>query len=253
MTGIYKITNKISGNAYIGYAQNIEERWKEHIRASKSDSRQSNKILYLAFNKYGIENFNFEVLEECDRSLLQKREIYWIEYYNTFKNGYNMTPGGDGAYSVGENNVFAKLTEQDVIFIRQSYLDEKPKIDIYRKYYENKISFSGFEAIWQGKNWKHIMPEIYTQEKKEKHIHRKLKGRVNVGEANPKSKLTEEQIYDIINLLEKSKKSQTQIAKDFGVSYNTINFINRCLTWSHLHNYTYNIRQEYAKRKEGDA
>jgi uncharacterized protein YerC len=65
--------------------------------------------------------------------------------------------------------------------------------------------------------------------------------------------LTEEQIYDIINLLEKSKKSQTQIAKDFGVSYNTINFINRCLTWSHLHNYTYNIRQEYAKRKEGDA
>jgi group I intron endonuclease len=163
MTGIYKITNKISGNAYIGYAQNIEERWKEHIRASKSDSRQSNKILYLAFNKYGIENFNFEVLEECDRSLLQKREIYWIEYYNTFKNGYNMTPGGDGAYSVGENNVFAKLTEQDVIFIRQSYLDEKPKIDIYRKYYENKISFSGFEAIWQGKNWKHIMPEIYTQ------------------------------------------------------------------------------------------
>ena len=119
MTGIYKITNKINGHAYIGYAKDIEERWKEHIRASKNDTRQASKLLYLAFNKYGIDNFNFEVIEQCSLEQLQEREIYWIEYFDTFNNGYNMTKGGDGGYIVGEHNPRAIVTEEDVRFIRQ--------------------------------------------------------------------------------------------------------------------------------------
>ena len=83
MTGIYKITNKINGHAYIGYAKDIEERWKEHIRASKNDTRQASKLLYLAFNKYGIDNFNFEVIEQCSLEQLQEREIYWTWEYTT--------------------------------------------------------------------------------------------------------------------------------------------------------------------------
>ena len=250
MTGIYKITNKINGHAYIGYAKDIEERWKEHIRASKNDTRQASKLLYLAFNKYGIDNFNFEVIEQCSLEQLQEREIYWIEYFDTFNNGYNMTKGGDGGYIVGEHNPRAIVTEEDVRFIRQQYANGASKIEVYRTYFSNLLTYNGFAAIWQGKKWTHIMPEVFTKENKERHIHRELAGKVNIGQNNPRSKLTNEQVCDIIKLLEEGKESQTNIAKKFNVNYNTINTINCCKSWTHLHNYQNNIRQEAKERRQ---
>jgi hypothetical protein len=47
-------------------------------------------------NKYGIDKFKIEQIEECDDSIVNEREIYWIEYYQSFKYGYNATKGGDG-------------------------------------------------------------------------------------------------------------------------------------------------------------
>lgn len=47
-------------------------------------------------NKYGSENFSIEQIEECDSEIVNDRETYWIEYYGSFKNGYNATKGGDG-------------------------------------------------------------------------------------------------------------------------------------------------------------
>lgn len=52
--------------------------------------------LYNAIKKYGVEHFKIEEIEECDESIAAEREIYWIEYYNSYKNGYNATLGGDG-------------------------------------------------------------------------------------------------------------------------------------------------------------
>lgn len=52
--------------------------------------------LYSAINKYGIENFSIEQIEECQKEILSQREIYWIEYYHTYSNGYNATLGGEG-------------------------------------------------------------------------------------------------------------------------------------------------------------
>lgn len=97
MTGyIYKITNTINQKSYIGKTINsITERWKEH----KNDSKRSyckDRPLYRAMNKYGIENFTIEQVEEVDVKDLSNREIYWIEHYHTFSNGYNATLGGDG-------------------------------------------------------------------------------------------------------------------------------------------------------------
>lgn len=97
MTGyIYKITNTINQKSYIGKTINsIAERWKEH----RNDSKRSyckDRPLYRAMNKYGIENFTIEQVEEVDIKDLSNREIYWIEYYHTFSSGYNATLGGDG-------------------------------------------------------------------------------------------------------------------------------------------------------------
>ena len=92
MIGIYKITNKINNHCYIGQSINIEQRWQGH----RSDWKKGVCYpLYLAFTKYGIENFSFEIIEECSLELLNEKEVYWIEYFDSFYNGYNQTLGGN--------------------------------------------------------------------------------------------------------------------------------------------------------------
>ena len=71
----------------------LSTRWKDHIKAGLGIDTPSN-ILYKAMAADGVENFSFEVLEECDRSELNNRETYWIDFYNTTIFGYNMTKGG---------------------------------------------------------------------------------------------------------------------------------------------------------------
>ena len=98
MTGyIYKITNLINGKIYIGKTtSSIEERWKEHIHSINRDNIK-NRPLYKAINRYGIKNFSIEKIEEVQVDILNEREIYWINFYDSFKTGYNATLGGDGA------------------------------------------------------------------------------------------------------------------------------------------------------------
>lgn len=88
--GIYKITNKINGKSYIGQSTNIEGRFERH----KNEKRY---ILGEAFNKYGIDNFNFEIIEECPKKELNEKEIFYIDFYNTITPfGYNIQTGGYG-------------------------------------------------------------------------------------------------------------------------------------------------------------
>ena len=94
MAYIYKITNDINGKIYIGKTEKtIQQRFKEHCRDSKKEVNK-NRPLYRAMNKYGIEHFYVEQIEETD--VPEMRETYWIEFYGSFKNGYNATMGGDG-------------------------------------------------------------------------------------------------------------------------------------------------------------
>ena len=95
--GIYKIKNKVNGKVYIGQSIDIEKRWQRHIgNINTSDEKKYNLYLYQAIRKYGIENFEFSIIEECDQSLLDKKESYWIKYYNSHNKeyGYNLTDGG---------------------------------------------------------------------------------------------------------------------------------------------------------------
>ena len=91
---IYKITNQINQKSYIGLTtQAYDERWKQHIRSIGTNNEYA---IHKAFKKYGIENFSFEIIEECDNSLLAEKEKFWIKQFNTFLNGYNLTRGGEG-------------------------------------------------------------------------------------------------------------------------------------------------------------
>lgn len=90
---IYKISNSINAKVYIGLTTNpIEYRFYQHKRLAE---KGINRALYCAMRKYGINNFYTEQIEECDNSILKQRERYWVAYYNSYMNGYNMTVGGD--------------------------------------------------------------------------------------------------------------------------------------------------------------
>lgn len=96
---IYIIKNDINDHVYIGQtSRSVEIRWKEHVR-------HTNQIINLAIQKYGIEHFWIEQIEECDNSLLDERERFWILQYNSFSNGYNATSGGQDNQKVETNRV----------------------------------------------------------------------------------------------------------------------------------------------------
>ena len=102
MPFIYKIVNKINGKCYIGKTlSNIQTRWKQHV-SNRNREYYKNRPLYRAFNKYGLECFEIVQLEECEYSIIDDREKYWILKYNTFGKGYNATLGGDGRPFINE-------------------------------------------------------------------------------------------------------------------------------------------------------
>lgn len=91
---IYKITNNVNGKVYIGQTiQTIKERFYQHCATKCSDS-VLNMAIHKAIKKYGKSNFTIEVIEEVDKNSLNDREKFWIEYYNSYNNGYNSTRGG---------------------------------------------------------------------------------------------------------------------------------------------------------------
>ena len=94
MIGIYKITNTIDNKCYIGQSVDIKARWRSH--KYEAQTGESQLPLYAALREYGIDAFKFEVLEKCSlkQEILDEREHYWIEYYNSYNNGYNSTLGG---------------------------------------------------------------------------------------------------------------------------------------------------------------
>lgn len=170
MIGIYKITNKLNGKAYIGQSNDIERRFKEHQQKGES----SRIPLDIAIQKYGKDNFIYEIIEECSLEELNQKEQYWIATLNTVKNGYNCSEGGE-QQSIGENNGRSKLTEEDVKKIRQAYADHKKQKEVYEEY-KDIISFGYFQNLWQGRSWKHIMPEVFTKENKEYYIYQNSNG-----------------------------------------------------------------------------
>lgn len=96
-----------------------------------------------AFKKYGLENFSFEILqEENDPEKRKQLEVYYINKFDSYKNGYNDTPGGNG-------NPRNKLEESDIYDIRNRYKNGDRCMIVYEDY-KNRIGKSGFNKIWKG-------------------------------------------------------------------------------------------------------
>lgn len=89
-TGIYKITNLETGMCYVGQAVDVASRWKQHIKRGIGAEAPTKNKLYPAMLEYGVENFSFELIEECDKDSLNEREQYWQDFFGAKEFGYSI-------------------------------------------------------------------------------------------------------------------------------------------------------------------
>lgn len=142
LIGIYKITNKINGKSYIGQSIDIVQRWRSH-RIKAYNTAEYNYPLYRAIRKYGIENFTFEVIQECSKEQLNELEQYYINYFNTFSDGYNQTLGGDStSFKLASEQVLGIIKDLQETNLSQLKIAEKWGV------HENTV-----QTINVGKHW----------------------------------------------------------------------------------------------------
>lgn len=167
--GIYKFENIINGHIYIGQSTCIERRFQQHLYDARhlEERIKSKAGIDAAINKYGIENFNFSIIEECDAESLDDREIYWISFYDSYNNGYNLTIGGNSLR--GENHPRAILTEQQVWDIREEYAKGTQRKIALQPYIDLGIAERTLIKVWHNENWTTVHQDVYTEENKAKH------------------------------------------------------------------------------------
>lgn len=114
----------MNGKVYIGQTiRTINCRWQQHIHAAKSrNARDHNTKLHNAINKYGADAFTVDIIEEVDNAIIDDREKYWIQYYDSIHSGYNITIGGEG---------MTKYTDD---FIRACWDSGLKVVDVCKKY-----------------------------------------------------------------------------------------------------------------------
>ena len=146
ISGIYKITNTITGDFYIGSSKDINRRWTEHKCPSRWNDNP-NSPLYLDMRKYGIENFVFEVIEEAEESFLKEKEQKFIE---TLKPTYNnnRAKGWDFERYKKYNKEYNK--EYNKSDKRKKYNKEYKKTNKYKEYkkeYDNQLCCYNGEVL----------------------------------------------------------------------------------------------------------
>ena len=91
--GIYKITNQTNNMCYIGQSVDIAKRWKEHAKCGLGIDTPVKNKLYKAMQEDGLENFSWEMLEECSKEDLNEKEKFYIDLYQADAFGYNSNKG----------------------------------------------------------------------------------------------------------------------------------------------------------------
>jgi len=236
--GIYLVRNLINKKVYIGQSINIKKRFlSHHLYDFKNESNSSyNSKFYQALRKHGLDNFELQIVVICPVSELNDREKYYIEYYDSFYNGYNSTIGGqsmpDNLFSEetkqkrldtlektsalkSENHPRAKLKNDEVIKIRQRYIDGESCEEIHKDYVQ--YALATFEKIVFGTSY------------------------ISVGNIPQKdqirrtnAKFTKEQIIDIRNAYANNEASPKELSEKYQVSISTITSIIKRRTYCRI-------------------
>ena len=146
MIGIYKITNKVNNKVYIGQSSDIKRRWKDHkITAFNPKDRGYDYPLYRAIRKYGLDNFDFDILEECSQDDINEREIFYVKEYNAH---------GDGGYNQDDGGIYAihgKLTKDQVLDIHRMLREREMSMRAIAKHFH--VHPNTIKLINNGTSW----------------------------------------------------------------------------------------------------
>lgn len=157
--GIYKITNLTNNKVYIGQSTNILKRFIAHkSRAFNPKNSQYESPLYRAIRKYGIDNFDFKIIEECKKENLNKKEQHYIKFYqaNSSEYGYNLTEGGSSptSYKLQEEEI-----EQIYDLLQNSTLSED-QIGKRFNVDQRTISYINCRQVWSKDNFVYPLRKI---------------------------------------------------------------------------------------------
>lgn len=216
-SGIYNIRNIINNDIYIGSATNLKNRWSVH-KHKLFNNKHVNIHLQRAFDKYGFENFIFEVIEYVDKPNLIGREQIWIDF---FQPEYNIR-------KIAHNNTGVKWTDESRKKASDRMRNKEPwnkgKKDIYSKETLTKMSISQNKRI---NNIEYIAPMLGKK-------HNYLTIKKISGENNGSSKLKESDILLIRTHCDKKEYKQIELAKIFNVKVGCIFKIVNRLSWKHI-------------------
>ena len=223
--GIYKISNLKNGKVYIGQSIDIAARWRRHrVDAFSNDKATYNYPLYRAIRKYGLENFSFDIIEECEKIQLNERERYYISLYDSVNNGYNQGFGGSNG---GHFCKISKEQLQEIIVLLQT--TELTNTQIGNKF---DISENMVCGINTGKHWynDNITYPIRQKTKTLKHntdnvnVKTEIQNFSNLEQAKTtqKKKVSKCPDKDILLAMLLEKQSFTAVAKEFDVSDNAV-------------------------------
>ncbi len=230
-SGIYRVRNKINNASYIGQSINIYKRFNSHhiCNYKNPNNENYNTKFYQALRKYGIDNFEVTILELCDKTELDKKEIYYIKIFDSFHHGYNSTEGGQfwspdmhseevekkraktrekNQSLKGQNHPRAKMTNEEVIQVRQRYINGEKISQIYEDYKDRYNSIETFKRIILGYTYKDI--GNIPKSSQIRHTN---------------AKLTDIQVKEIRQKYQKGKISYEKLGKEYGVSSTTISRI----------------------------
>ena len=207
MLCIYCMTNKINGKKYIGQTNNFRRRMTQHKNDSQNpNAREYSTAIGAAIRKYGWENFENKIIFEAnddEKDLINEKEIYYIEYYNTFHgDGYNSAPGGQYGF---DNRIYeSKVRDNNLL---DSIIDDlKNGISHKEIALKYNISIPYVSDINNG-NKLRKEGETYPLQKSQ---HRK-----------------NEEIYDnIVYELKNTRTSMRAIAEKYGIHKDTVSRIN---------------------------
>ena len=247
MTGIYKITNNINGKIYIGQAVNIAARWKEHLyRPFKDTYDEYNSHLYNSIRLYGIENFSFSVVEICAEEELNEKEIFWIDFYNSYNPsvGYNSTLGGGGTCGKGvfldidsANEIKNLLTETNMT---QWEIASEFHID------QATVSYINIGDLWFDDECSYPLRDRNCSKSTDEKsnvcvdcgvkIHKKSTRCVECAKKERLRQYSKPSIEELQNTLIECKGSASQAADKYGVAAKTIR------VWCKEYGISYNVK-----------
>lgn len=192
---IYKIQFP-NGKVYIGQSVNYKNRWREHLREA---TKGNDLKIYRAMRKYNITIEAFSIIEDniTSQDEANSKEIYYIKKFNSIKNGYNITEGGQcGNGLCGENHPNHTLTDDQIKEIREIRATKTYTIKEVYAFYDDLMSYSGFQKIWLYESRPEIASELNTQELRDFYS---IDKRAIKGEKHFLSKLTAEEVIKIRN------------------------------------------------------